>query len=205
MKQYDLTAHVWFCHMFELRRWWIRSYFRDTFMAGLLRTTSRSENENSFFREFTNPHFSLVEFLMQFESVMDAQRHNNDKLNSDLESYIPDLKTPLTMEKAAGDVFTLSSFYDLQTEICSACFACRVLHLDGRDGVFDYDICDDRNLVFKVHFEMSDMKPECSCKFFQWIGLVCRHIFLVLKDSKVEQIPEHFVNTRWCKRGLIKS
>ncbi|CAH9105281.1 unnamed protein product, partial [Cuscuta epithymum] len=142
MEEYDLTAHDWFCHMFELRRWWIPSYFRDTFMAGLLHTTSRSESENSFFREFTNPHFSLVEFFMQFESAMDAQRHNHDKLNSDSEAYIPDLKTPLAMEKAATDVFTRSVFYDLQVELSSACFACRVIHVDGRDGVFDYRICD---------------------------------------------------------------
>ncbi|CAH9084527.1 unnamed protein product, partial [Cuscuta europaea] len=204
MNEYELTKHDWFVHMFELRYWWIPSYFRDLFMAGLLRTTSRSESENSFFREFTNPHFSLIEFLMQFESAMDAQRHAQDKLNSGSESYLPVLKTPLSMEKAASDVFTLAVFYDIQSELCSACFSCRVLHVHGVDGDFEYEISDDRNLVFRVDLSMPNMKAVCSCKYYERIGMVCRHIFFVLKDLKLERILNHLVNSRWCKKGLVK-
>ncbi|CAH9098786.1 unnamed protein product [Cuscuta europaea] len=77
MKEYDLLLHNWFSQMFEIRRLWIPAYFGDIFMAGLLRTTSRSESENIFFNEFTNSNFSLVEFYMQFESALDSQRHKS--------------------------------------------------------------------------------------------------------------------------------
>ena len=61
--------------MYDLRSMWIPSYFKDIFMAGILRTTSRSESENSFFGHFLNTKLNLVEFWMRFNSALEAQRH----------------------------------------------------------------------------------------------------------------------------------
>jgi len=41
---------------------WILAYFKDLFFGVVLSITSRSESENRFFSNFTNPHLSLVEF-----------------------------------------------------------------------------------------------------------------------------------------------
>ncbi|CAH9075919.1 unnamed protein product, partial [Cuscuta europaea] len=102
MKKYDLLDHSWFSHMFEIRRLWIPAYFGDLFMAGLLRTTSRSESENHFFYEFTNPNFTLVEIYMQFESAMESQRHSRAQLIKVSGSSIPEYKTPLHIERYAS-------------------------------------------------------------------------------------------------------
>ncbi|XP_031111752.1 protein FAR1-RELATED SEQUENCE 5-like [Ipomoea triloba] len=45
MEEFDLVNNNWFVQMFELRRFWIPAYFRDVPMAGLLRTTSLSEEQ----------------------------------------------------------------------------------------------------------------------------------------------------------------
>ncbi|XP_074300126.1 protein FAR1-RELATED SEQUENCE 5-like [Silene latifolia] len=49
ISSYRLTDNEWLDTMFDKRASWIPSYFRDLFMGGLMRTTSRSESENSFF------------------------------------------------------------------------------------------------------------------------------------------------------------
>ncbi|CAH9126802.1 unnamed protein product [Cuscuta epithymum] len=139
---------------------------------------------------------------MHFESAMDAQRHNNEKLNDSSESYIPVYKTPLSLERHVAQVYTLSIFYEVQAEICSACFGCRVLSVNENDGNLDYVISDEHNMVFKVSFVVGDVQAKCSCKYFERIGLVCRHLFVALKDLKLDRIPQHFVTTRWCKKGL---
>jgi hypothetical protein len=54
---------------------WIPAYFKDTFMARIMRTTSRSESENSFFGNYLNKNLTLVEFWMRFDSALEAQRH----------------------------------------------------------------------------------------------------------------------------------
>ncbi|XP_074299421.1 protein FAR-RED IMPAIRED RESPONSE 1-like [Silene latifolia] len=49
---YGLSDNEWLDTMFDRRASWIPAYFRDLFMGGLMRTTSRSESENSFFGGF---------------------------------------------------------------------------------------------------------------------------------------------------------
>ncbi|XP_021771184.1 protein FAR-RED IMPAIRED RESPONSE 1-like [Chenopodium quinoa] len=81
MEEFNLVDHEWFAYMFKIKHLWIPAYFRDLFMGGLLRSTSRSEGENSFFCNFTNPHVTCVEFFVRYETVLDAQRHEHDEFS----------------------------------------------------------------------------------------------------------------------------
>jgi len=46
--KYGLIENEWFSTKFEIRESWIPAYFMDIPLAGILRTTSRSESANSF-------------------------------------------------------------------------------------------------------------------------------------------------------------
>jgi hypothetical protein len=54
MEEFQLQDHPWLSTMFEIRDRWIPAYFRGLNMGLFLRTTSRSESENSAFGQFTN-------------------------------------------------------------------------------------------------------------------------------------------------------
>jgi len=64
VQDFGLENNEWLSKLFDIRDMWIPAYFRDLFLGELLMTTSRSESENRFFSNFTNPHLSLVEFWM---------------------------------------------------------------------------------------------------------------------------------------------
>ncbi|XP_074292506.1 uncharacterized protein LOC141619388 [Silene latifolia] len=49
MIDYNLVEHEWFSDLYDIREQWIPAYFKDVFMSGFMRVTSRSESENSFF------------------------------------------------------------------------------------------------------------------------------------------------------------
>ncbi|XP_074316111.1 protein FAR1-RELATED SEQUENCE 5-like [Silene latifolia] len=74
---------TWFSDLYDLREQWLPAYFKDVSMSGLMRVTSRSESENSFFDRFLTPHLTLVEFWVCYEIALEAQRHKQSKLNSD--------------------------------------------------------------------------------------------------------------------------
>ncbi|VFQ65007.1 unnamed protein product [Cuscuta campestris] len=178
MAEYNFESHKWFTKIFQIRTMWILAYFRDLFMGGLLRTTSRSESENSFFDDFTGQNFSLVELLMQFESAMDSQRHKNADYNADDEACYPEFKTPLDIEKHASSVYTLTIFYDVQAEICAACFSCRVLQVEELDDQHNqYLVKDNRGMTFTV--EYSRIQGTTTCSYL-------------------------YINPRWCKTKLLK-
>ncbi|VFQ69176.1 unnamed protein product [Cuscuta campestris] len=203
-----LNSVIW-SHYLEPEDWekqWheIPAYFRDLFMIGLLRTTSRSESENSFFGDFKNTFFTLVEFYMQFESAMDSQRLKTADLDADSEACAPVYKTPLAIEKHAASIYTLSIFYDVQTEICASCFSCSVLQVDKKEHTLTFVVQDSRDMVVNVEHSTLESSFFCTCKYWQRIGLLCCHIFLVFKGLRIKLIPERYITNRWCKTPLLK-
>ncbi|XP_019184319.1 PREDICTED: protein FAR1-RELATED SEQUENCE 5-like [Ipomoea nil] len=113
----------------------------------LVRTTSRSESQNRFFGTFSNGHSSLVEFL-----------------------------TPLALEKHAMDVYTISVFYDVQVEICAACYSCQVASLCDCDGHVSYGIKDGAQRAWYVELVLSDYTATCYCKMFERMGLLLENV-----------------------------
>ncbi|XP_039686674.1 protein FAR1-RELATED SEQUENCE 5-like [Medicago truncatula] len=104
MTRFELEKNKWLLHMFEIRRMWIPAYFKDTFMAGILRTTSRSESENSFYGNFLNPNVNLVEFWMRFDSAIEAQRQKELLADNNSIHSKPKLKLERGIERHARDV-----------------------------------------------------------------------------------------------------
>lgn len=82
MFDYGLDSNDWFTLMYGLRQMWIPAYFHDIFLAGLLRTTSRSESENSMFSKFVNKQLSLVEFWMRFDCAIEIQREKEGEYDN---------------------------------------------------------------------------------------------------------------------------
>ncbi|GKE72934.1 FAR1-related sequence 5-like protein [Tanacetum coccineum] len=64
----------------------------------LMRTTSRSESENAFFKNFTNHGSTLVNFMMCFESAMERQCYRQEVLDFRTFDSTPKLHTKLTIE-----------------------------------------------------------------------------------------------------------
>ncbi|XP_019193895.1 PREDICTED: protein FAR1-RELATED SEQUENCE 5-like [Ipomoea nil] len=199
MDEYNLSNHRWFCKIFGERENWIPAYFSDLPMCGLLRTTSRSEAENGVYGRFARPHSSLVEFYMQFESVLGTQRYRQDKLNANCEGHLPEFKTPLALERHIAQVFTITIFYELQKEIEAACFSCSVVGVRHDGDSTHYDIEGEHNSIATVNYKAGGAGTSCSCNLFRRIGLVCRHMFVVFRGAKLEQLPPEYIVNRWCK------
>lgn len=170
MAVYGLSQHKWLGQLYEYRANWIPAYFYDIFMGWLLRTTSRSEFENSFFRSFTNRNSSLIELFYHYDIALDAQRHTQDKLNVQCESYTPEMKTPLSIECHAANVYTISIFYEVQIEIAVACFSCRAVSI-SKDGEYVcYEVSGDFGRVFSVCHNPNDNSTTCACRMFNRTG-----------------------------------
>ena len=121
-------------------------------MAGLLRTTSRSESSNFFFQHFHESGDTLIEFWSSFESAMDRQRMRNadDDKNS---QKIPSTAITLDIESDAARLYTLELFYLVREEIKSGCYH-TVVQSMARDNDCSHFKFKDMLLndqVFEVH------------------------------------------------------
>ncbi|RAL37422.1 hypothetical protein DM860_000116 [Cuscuta australis] len=74
----------------------------------------------------------------------------------------------------------------------------------GGEDASEYQISDVSGMISTVRYCERDGTTHCSCKNYERIGLLCRHIFVVFKNLKIEQIPDFYVTNRWCKFHLLK-
>ncbi|KAL4567248.1 hypothetical protein LXL04_022825 [Taraxacum kok-saghyz] len=210
MDDYDLHTNSWFSDMYEARSTWIPAYFKDYHYSGLMRTTSRSECENRFFGSLTNTDMHLIEFISNFETAMESQRHVQRK-NDHLSRYTtPDNISKLVMEADAIKIFTRSIFYDIQREIQSSIITCYSFKVEDMGDTTKFSIKDtDTDLKrageYEVMFVISNTTIRCSCSKFETTGKLCRHCFYVLRMSGVEHFPAKYVSTRWRKEVVPRS
>ncbi|GJT62398.1 DNA-directed DNA polymerase [Tanacetum coccineum] len=113
MEEFNLVNHKWLSKMYRLRSSWVPAFFVDSPLCGLMRTTSRSESENSFFSYFTSSGSTLVKFMICYESVMERQRHTQIKLDHQSFDSFTALLTPLPIEEHAAKVLTIKNHYPL--------------------------------------------------------------------------------------------
>ncbi|XP_021775571.1 protein FAR1-RELATED SEQUENCE 9-like [Chenopodium quinoa] len=182
MEEFDLIDHEWFAYMFKIKHLWIRTYFRDLYMGGLLHSTSRPE-------------------------ALDAQRHEQDDLIR-LNKLEPQLVTHLHLEKHATVVHNHAIFYDFQEECEGACFSCGVESCSSLygDGVeFSVIIVHEKSKNFDVTFDLATYESSCTCRMFESQGILCRHILFVMKDKCIREIPDSYILNRWRKDVLKKA
>ncbi|KAL4556701.1 hypothetical protein LXL04_034858 [Taraxacum kok-saghyz] len=210
MDDYDLHTISWFMDMYEARSSWIPAYFKDYHYSGLMRTTSRSEAENRFFGSLTNTDMHLIEFISNFETAMESQRHVQRK-NDHLSRYTtPDNVSKLVMEGDAIKIFTRSIFFDIQREIQSSITTCYSFKVEYMGETTKFSIKDtDTDLKrageYEVMFVISNTTIRCSCSNFETTGKLCRHCFYVLRMSGVEHFPANYVSRRWRKEVVPRS
>ncbi|KAH6775754.1 hypothetical protein C2S52_013315 [Perilla frutescens var. hirtella] len=167
------------------------------------RTTSISESVNSFYSRFLRSKSNLVEFLMNFDSALDTQRHAHAYLDSVDESLIPQLKTPFAFEKHAATVYTRNKFYEVQKEIEDACYVCRVCNILENDSVAMLEVKDGFGATNKVFHNKVEDSTIYNCLKFVRDGILCCHIFTLFKYLKLQSIPPKYVVSCWMKSLLI--
>ncbi|XP_022025122.1 protein FAR1-RELATED SEQUENCE 5-like [Helianthus annuus] len=218
MEEYNLLGNKWLSDMYEIRHRWIPSYFKDVEFCGLMRTTSRSESENSFFNSFTHYGDTLIQFMFSFDAAMDKQRYIQETLDHQTKNTTPKYKTPLNIEKHAAKLYTRTIFRLIQVEIEESVWRCSH-NVVNTEGVIETTIVKEKrksqpvedDLVplqmyntepiheFKVTRNTEDGNIECSCQMFLRLGILCKHIFHVLNKCDIEEIPEKYICKRWMK------
>nr|GEY73648.1 protein FAR1-related sequence 5-like [Tanacetum cinerariifolium] len=126
VEDFGLQNHKWMRKMFDLRHMWLPAYFIHSPLFGLMRTTSRSESENAFFKNFRNHGSTLVNFMMCFESAIERQCYRQEVLDFRTFDLTPKLHTKLTIEIHACKVYTKTISLLVQKEIYEGCWTCQI-------------------------------------------------------------------------------
>ncbi|RAL49244.1 hypothetical protein DM860_018117 [Cuscuta australis] len=109
-----------------------------------------------------------------------------------------DCKARVAFRLTGGVGYSISSFIESHNHPMI------VLQVDKKEHTLTFVVQDSRDMVVNVEHSTLEGSFFCTCKYWQRIGLLCRHIFLVFKGLRIKLIPERYITNRWCKTPLLK-
>ncbi|KAL2920931.1 Protein FAR1-RELATED SEQUENCE 11 [Bienertia sinuspersici] len=195
--KYNLQENTHIHGLYNVKCFWASAYLRDNFFGGMI-TTGRSESINAFIKKFVSSNVSLTDFVKQVDIVVQeiAQGRLYNNLTTDLRPIPVKSKSPL--EEQAFGVLTPFASKKFQDEFFRAS---------------QYSITHDQGNKFTVRYFQGEtptnhnvfwdgVTETCSCKNFEFWGILCRHIFRVFIHKDCFKIPLFYLPLRWYRDAL---
>ncbi|XP_042448102.1 protein FAR1-RELATED SEQUENCE 6-like [Zingiber officinale] len=208
IERFNLYDNAWLKGLYEERHIWVPVFVKDTFWAGMS-TTQRNQKISPFFDGIVYSNTTMRQFIEQYDIVLETKVEKEDQVDlQTFNSWVPCI-THFDLEKQFQQLYTIDKFKEFQQELVAKLY-CEVLLADGTDGASEYDVSEDvvvgdnedqhrRMVHYKVHFNDGDCEVQCTCRAFEFRGIICRHIISALVKKQIPNVPAKYILPRWRK------
>ncbi|XP_074288319.1 protein FAR1-RELATED SEQUENCE 5-like [Silene latifolia] len=205
INDFELNDNTWLTYMYGKTNKWIPAYFRDLPLGCLLKTTQRSESQNSYFKRFESIDGTLVEFWLRFRVQWNnaiIQRF----LDAASDSIVATVSSKTMIEKHASKIYTHTVFYEFQEQVQMAPCSCvvRGFSEQGNMHIINVEDAYRKHRIFQVAHNNESKETTCTCKMFERKGILCKHIIWIISGKGLQSIPEQYIETRWTKKSYRK-
>ena len=199
IRRFNLADNKWLKGLYEIREKWCPAFSLHIF-NGCMKSTQSSESMNNVLRKFSSKTMNLTEFVHHYEEQCEKMR-----LAEKDEDYRCKHGTPQIQVKGskllmqAADVYTVTIYNLFADEFISSL----TVHLEELSNVgtlYSYRLFEEgHNRHHNVEFNSCDYSVKCSCKLFEFVGWLCRHILKVHNMWRITKIPAPYILNRWTK------
>lgn len=199
--KFDLMKNTWLQGLFSIRQRWVPLYLKDNFFAEVS-PSQKLETMNDFYKKLFNTKTSLKVLLAQFELAMASRYEDEAQGELDTVCTSPILKTASPIERQAALIYTRTVFEKFQEEFVES-FGYNVHKVkDGPVSKFSVTRDDDALETFTVTYNAAKTIATCSCKHFEFSGILCRHIIGVFLMVDVRILPQEYFLRRWTRNAM---
>ncbi|KAL6200116.1 hypothetical protein ACLB2K_029898 [Fragaria x ananassa] len=219
LQEFELRNHFWTTWMYGRRQLWAQAFFGDVHMTGM-RSTQRSESMNNFVKDTLGAGKKiLVDIVPQMDRAQMRLRNNQVRDDFNTMNSFPVIETHLEdLEGHAASTYTYDVYKWVKKEIMKEKF----LVTKGFQAVAEDDHSVHKMANFKrqqyVHevvyyhgrlttdeeaLEEAVLPPimVCTCNMFQYKGVLCRHMFMLMKQENMSKIPRSLIMKRWTRNA----
>ncbi|KAL4591000.1 hypothetical protein LXL04_003948 [Taraxacum kok-saghyz] len=191
--KYHLEQNKHVTVLYQIKTFWVPSYIRG-FFFGVMTTTGRSESINSFVIKFISSRTCLSEFIRQVDLAIEDVGHKQMH-DSMLEKYQDShLRSLSPLEKQGYQVLTPFAFKKFQDQ-----FAQTIQYSTREEKETSFIV--KHYKATRCHQVVWDGKmAKCTCKNFEFLGILCRHILCVLLHKGCFDIPSSYWLSRWSRQ-----
>ncbi|XP_020245311.1 protein FAR1-RELATED SEQUENCE 6-like isoform X2 [Asparagus officinalis] len=207
IETYELESNEWLKILYEDRHSWVPVFLKDnTFWAGMS-VSQRGESVTTFFEGCVFPRTSIKQFFSKCEMALLSKFKKEAQTDSETFHKTPLIISKFYMEEQLSKVYTLNMFKKFQDEL-KATMYCHVtpVKVDGSIFTFEIKECSyiedgkrTESKDYQVLFNADDVVVQCICGFFNFHGILCRHVLSVFKFQQIFEIPSHYILDRWKK------
>uniref|UniRef100_A0A2N9IJI9 Protein FAR1-RELATED SEQUENCE n=1 Tax=Fagus sylvatica TaxID=28930 RepID=A0A2N9IJI9_FAGSY len=192
VNSFGLHTNRHIANLYGLRSLWALPFLRTHFFAGMT-TTGQSKSINGFIQRFLSAQTRLAHFVEQVAVAVDFidQAGEQQTMQQNLQNIC--LKTGAPMESHAAMILTPFAFSKLQEQLVLAAHYAS-FQMDDRFLVRHHTKAEGGR---KVYWVPREGIIGCSCHYFEFSGILCRHALRVLSTGNCFQIPDRYLPIRW--------
>jgi zinc finger SWIM domain-containing protein 3 len=200
LEKHDLHQNKWMQDLYKEKEKWALVYGRNTFSAGAT-TTQLSESFNGRLRLYMKSTYNVLEFFTHLERLINDMRYKEIESKYEMSQKMPALNMDIMLLKTARDIYTPVIFSLVRGEYEKSCNL--LLNNCSKNlQLYEYVVSFFRDMrQHKVTFNSEDQSVECSCRLFQFIGILCCHALRVLNHPNIIVIPQKYILKRWTKQA----
>ncbi|XP_073287105.1 protein FAR1-RELATED SEQUENCE 7-like [Primulina huaijiensis] len=204
MNKYNLKENAWLKEMYRMRKSWVPLHIKGTFFAGIPVDGSLK----SYFSTHLTAQTPLSEFVFRYEKAVELRREEEKKEDFNSFNLQAVLHTKDPIEEQCRRLYSITMFKVFQKELleCYSYVGIKI-NVDGAISRYLVQKCgngDERNTVA---FNTSNLNISCSCKMFEFEGVLCRHSLKVFQIMNTRELPSRYILHRWrknAKYGILR-
>ncbi|KAL6531989.1 hypothetical protein OROGR_010686 [Orobanche gracilis] len=195
----DLSEDQHIVSLYSHRHFWALAYLKEYFFAGMT-TTGRSESINSYIKKFLDVKTSLVDFVNQVGVAVNIRNQAGEVARMHQKYHNLQIITSFPIEEHAANILTPYAFELLQHEMeLSSKYA--ATKTDNDSYIVRHHTKHDGGRLVRLIQEKESI--HCSCKEFEFAGILCRHAIRVLLKNDYFCIPEKYLPSRWRRESSL--
>uniref|UniRef100_A0A803MSB5 Zinc finger PMZ-type domain-containing protein n=1 Tax=Chenopodium quinoa TaxID=63459 RepID=A0A803MSB5_CHEQI len=203
--KFGLQQNAWMNEAYEIRDRWAPGHWRGTIWAGMS-STQRSEGMNRVFKTYVSLNVGLTQFVKQYEATMKEKVEEEKILNFECVNKPLDVDKSIIVEYVFHKAYSNTKFSEVKEE-CNGLKDVNVnktgclgsMSFYKAEQKFPTPIWRKRYKSFNLSIDVVKGYFCCSCKLFEFRGILYRHIIHVLEVEDIEFIPEKYIMSRWRK------
>ncbi|XP_058074594.1 protein FAR1-RELATED SEQUENCE 5-like [Magnolia sinica] len=202
LEKYDLTQNTWLQDLFKERKKWALVYDKNIFCADM-KNTQRRENMNHVLKKYLSSKYNLLCFFTHYERIVAERRYRELEADFRMRQSAPILFVDVKMLMEAAKAYTPEVFEIFQNEYKETLN--HAIHKGGEFGtVLEFQVIfNDKDEGRLVKFDISNNTVTCSCKKFEFVGILCSHALKVLDYYNIKTLPLHYILKRWQRDAKV--
>jgi zinc finger SWIM domain-containing protein 3 len=196
LDKYELQQNKWLQRIFDKRHQWALVYDRNTFSADMS-TTQRNESFNNELKGYISVKYDMLTFFEHFDRLLGDKRYEEVKCDFRATQSTPRPKAELRILRDVVEVYTPAVYKIFEEEVMQT-LNCDIFYCGDVDEQKVYKIkSHGKHHEHVVKFSPLESSVKCSCKKFEFAGILCSHALKVLDINNIISVPQMYILKRW--------